>query len=104
MSTQPFQLASTFAAACLAGACTMVPHATASAEPPRDPHGLLRMLDADGDGRLDRHEVRGTPLAALFLHVDANADGCLDGCELRAEGLVRTTAPYDPADPCPTSW
>ena len=68
--------------------------ALAAGATPHDAAGIVRFLDTDGDGRLDRHEVRDTPGMAAFLRVDADQDGFLDADELRAEGL----GSHDPGD------
>src|SRR5205085_1898343 len=43
---------------------------------------LLKIMDADGDGKISRQEAKGK-LAEDFDKVDANKDGYLDRKELR---------------------
>lgn len=47
-----------------------------------DPASFIKGLDKDGDGKLSRSEVAGTPLEADFDAIDTNKDGKLDAQEL----------------------
>lgn len=71
--------------ATLAIATVMTLHAPARAA--EDPAGLVKLLDADADGRLSQAEIRMTALVSNFAMIDANGDGMLDRRELRAIGV-----------------
>ena len=72
----------------------------AAAQPPQDGGRIFAMMDANGDGKLDKAEVtkmaemraqrQGDPsLAApekvdiFFKHLDANGDGFIDAAEMK---------------------
>lgn len=69
------------------------------AAPPADPalpQGYHTRVDADGDGRWDRHSLRGRADGGVDIPVDANHDGRVDfvGHDDDADGLV-DSADYD---------
>lgn len=91
--------------------------AVAAAQPPRDGGRIFAMIDANGDGKLDKAEVakmaamraerQGDPsLAApekidtFFKHLDANGDGFIDKAEMESMRKARAAAPpaEDPQD------
>lgn len=48
---------------------------------PPTPEAMMERMDADGDGRLAKSEVRGR-LAERFAEIDANSDGFLNIAEI----------------------
>jgi hypothetical protein len=66
------------------------------APPPEPPEGYRTRVDVDGDGRWDRHSLRGTRGGGVDIMVDANSDGRVDfiGHDRDADGLV-DSAEYD---------
>lgn len=89
----------------------------AAAQPPQDGGRIFAMMDANGDGKLDKAEVtkmaqmraerQGDPsLAApekvdtFFKHLDANGDGFIDKNELETMRKARAAPPpaEDPQD------
>lgn len=92
--------------------------AMAAAQPPQDDGRLFAMIDANGDGKLDKAEVtkmaemraqrQGDPtmaspdkVDAFIKHVDANGDGVIDKSEIGAMRKARASAP--PADTPPAA-
>lgn len=82
----------------------------AYAQPPHDGGRIFAMIDANGDGKLDKAEItkmaqmraekQGDPsLAApekidiFFKHLDANGDGFVDKSEIEAMRSARASAP-----------
>ncbi len=56
----------------------------ADGAPPRDPHGaMMKMFDADGDGKVTREEA-ATKRAELFAQADTNGDRQISYDEARA--------------------
>lgn len=89
----------------------------AAAQPPQDGGRIFAMMDANGDGKLDKAEVtkmaemraqrQGDPSLAspekvdiFFKHLDANGDGFIDKNELESMRKARATPPpaEDPQD------
>ncbi|WP_171003839.1 EF-hand domain-containing protein [Sphingopyxis sp. L1A2A] len=81
-----------------------------AAQPPQDGGRMFAMIDANGDGKLDKAEVtkmaemraqrQGDPtlaspekVAAFIKHVDANGDGAIDKAELDTMRKARASAP-----------
>ena len=81
-----------------------------AAQPRQDSGRIFVMLDANGDGRLDKAEVtrmaemraerQGDPslasperVNAVFGHLDANGDGFIDRAELETMRKARAPAP-----------
>lgn len=63
----------------------------AAAQPPADrqPGGMLKQADTDGDGAVSREEFMSTRTAKLgeaFSRMDTNVDGKLDASEIAAAG------------------
>jgi hypothetical protein len=60
------------------------------------PEGYRTRVDVDGDGRWDRHSLRGRSDGGVDILVDANHDGRIDfvGRDADADGLV-DSAEYD---------
>ena len=75
--------------------------AVCAAQPPQDGGRMFAMMDANGDGKLDKAEVakmaemrakrQGDPtlaspekVDAFFKHLDANGDGTIDKAEMAA--------------------
>ena len=84
--------------------------AIAAAQPPHDGGRLFAMIDANGDGKLDKAEItkmaqmraekQGDPSLAspekidiFFKHLDANGDGFVDKSEIEAMRSARASAP-----------
>ncbi|MBA3942227.1 MAG: hypothetical protein C0520_13540 [Sphingopyxis sp.] len=82
----------------------------AQAQPPRDGGRIFAMLDANGDGKLDKAEItkmaqmraerQGDPSLAepakidiFFKHLDANGDGFVEKTEIEAMRGARASAP-----------
>ena len=82
----------------------------AAAQPPQDGGRIFAMMDANGDGKLDKAEVtkmaemraqrQGDPslaapekVDAFFKHLDANGDGFVDKSEIEAMRSARASAP-----------
>ena len=80
------------------------------AQPPQDGGRFFAMIDANGDGKLDKAEItkmaemraqrQGDPSLAspekvdIFIkHLDANGDGFVDKSELEAMRKARAAAP-----------
>jgi Ca2+-binding EF-hand superfamily protein len=94
----------------VAASAALAMPALAFAQPPQDGGRMFAMIDANGDGKLDKAEVtkmaqmraerQGDPsLAApekvdiFFKHLDANGDGFIDKGELEAMRKARASAP-----------
>ncbi|HKX87936.1 MAG TPA: EF-hand domain-containing protein [Sphingopyxis sp.] len=84
--------------------------AVCAAQPPQDGGRMFAMIDANGDGKLDKAEVtrmaemraqrQGDPtlaspekVDAFIKHIDANGDGAIDKAELDARRKARAEAP-----------
>ena len=88
--------------------------AAGMAQPPQDGGRMFAMMDANGDGKLDKAEVtkmaemraqrQGDPtlaapekVDAFFNHLDANGDGTIDKAELAARQKARAMPPPPPS-------
>lgn len=69
------------AATLLALPCVLVPHAVLAQGYPRTPAEYLKLMDADGDGRISEQEYVDY-LSAGFRRMDTNGDGVLEPEEL----------------------
>ena len=84
--------------------------AMAAAQPPQDGGRIFAMIDANGDGKLDKAEVtkmaemraqrQGDPslaspdkVDAFFKHLDANGDGFIDKGEMESMRKARAMPP-----------
>lgn len=84
--------------------------AIVAAQPPQDGGRIFAMMDANGDGKLDKAEVtkmaemraqrQGDPslaapekVDAFFKHLDANGDGFIDKGEMEAMRKARAMPP-----------
>ena len=84
--------------------------AIAAAQPPQDGGRMFAMIDANGDGKLDKAEItkmaemraqrQGDPtlaspekVDAFIKHIDANGDGVIDKAELEARQKARAMPP-----------
>lgn len=93
-----------------AAALAMAFPVLASAQPKPDDGRIFAMIDANGDGKLDKAEVtrmaemraqrQGDPtlaspekVDAFIKHVDANKDGVIDKTEIAAMRDARASAP-----------
>lgn len=89
--------------------------AVGAAQPPQDGGRMFAMMDANGDGKLDKAEVtkmaerraerQGDPtmaspekVDAFFAHLDANGDGVIDKAELAARQKARAMPPPPPEE------
>ena len=89
--------------------------AVCAAQPPQDGGRMFAMMDANGDGKLDKAEVakmaemrakrRGDPtlaspekVDAFFKHLDANGDGVIDKAEMAARQRARAMPPPPPEE------
>lgn len=87
----------------------------AAAQPPKDGGRMFAMVDANGDGKLDRDEVakmmekraerRGDAslkspekIDGFFKRADANGDGAVDKAELAAMRAARAASAPAPAE------
>lgn len=90
----------------------------AIAQPPQDGGRMFAMIDANGDGKLDKAEItkmaemraqrQGDPtmaspekVDAFIKFIDANGDGVIDKAELAARQKARAEPP-PPADNAPS--
>lgn len=81
-----------------------------TAQPKQDGGRMFAMIDANGDGKLDKAEFtrmaemraqrQGDPtlaspekVDAFFKHIDANGDGVIDKAELEARQKARAEPP-----------
>lgn len=81
-----------------------------AAQPPQDGGRMFAMIDANGDGKLDKAEItkmaemraqrQGDPtmaspekVDAFIKHIDANGDGVIDKAELEARQKARAEPP-----------
>jgi hypothetical protein len=84
--------------------------AICAAQPPHDGGRMFAMIDANGDGKLDKAEItkmaemraqrQGDPtlaspeqVDAFFKHLDANGDGVIDKAEMEARQKARAMPP-----------
>jgi hypothetical protein len=84
--------------------------AVCAAQPPQDGGRMFAMIDANGDGKLDKAEItkmaemraqqQGDPakasperVDAFIKFLDANGDGVIDKAELAAKQKARAEAP-----------
>ena len=94
----------------IAAACSVALPGLAAAQPPQDGGRIFVMIDANGDGKLDKAEItkmaqmraekQGDPSLAspdkidiFFKHLDANGDGFVDKSEIEAMRSARASAP-----------
>jgi Ca2+-binding EF-hand superfamily protein len=89
--------------------------AVGAAQPPQDGGRMFAMIDANGDGKLDKAEIakmaemraqrQGDPtlaspekVDAFFKHLDANGDGVIDKAEMAARQKARAMPPPPPEE------
>ena len=100
----------------IAAAFGLAVPALAIAQPKPDGGRMFAMIDANGDGKLDKAEItrmaemraqrQGDPtmaspekVDAFIKHIDANGDGVIDKGEMEARQKARASAPPTDGQP-----